>query len=68
MGQYVSSYVLEDFAINRNLSIEHDVKEWDVHEPKNVDYYDGKRFFKVSRSCYPNYVKGYLYGYYSTDS
>ncbi len=31
---------------------------------KNFDYYNGKRFTKVSRSLYPYYNRGLIYGYY----
>ena len=31
---------------------------------KNFDYYMGKRCTKVSRSLYPSYQRGLIYGYY----
>ena len=34
---------------------------------KNKDYYEGKRFFKVSRRFYREYTSGYFFGYYHDD-
>lgn len=52
-----------DWSPNRNFSKEHRINEWYDQEPKNAEYYSGERFFKVSRNLYPDYTKGWLYGY-----
>jgi len=61
MGAYQSQDILEDFAAVRNESKEHKITEWDTNPPKNLNYYNGQRFFKVSRDLYPQYKKGWLY-------
>jgi len=63
MGQGVSKWDVIDWSVNRNQSDEHRISAWAELEPKNVDYYSGKRFFKVSRKHYPGYTPGYWYGY-----
>jgi hypothetical protein len=40
------------------------MSEWDYVPAKNFDYYAGKRFTKISRRFYPEYTRGYLYGYW----
>jgi len=35
-------------------------------EQKNARYYDGTRFFRVPRHMYPQYTRGYFYGYYES--
>lgn len=37
------------------------------YEGKNKAYYEGKRFFKVSRRFYREYTRGFIYGYYHDD-
>jgi len=40
-------------------------KEIETEEDKkNVKYYTGERFFKVSRKHYRDFTPGYFYGYY----
>ncbi len=63
MGAYHSKLLLEDFAPVRNESKEHKITEWDTNPPKNLNYYNGQRFFKVSRDLYPQYTRGWLFGY-----
>lgn len=72
MGQYPSTFTdategkrieagqLHNFDYNEKLKL----SAWDTHPPKNNEYYSGDRFFKVSRKHYPQYTRGYLYGYY----
>tara|TARA_R100000951_G_C2545068_1_gene150612 strand:- start:93 stop:371 length:279 start_codon:yes stop_codon:yes gene_type:complete len=36
-------------------------------EGKNKAYYEGKRFFKISRRHYREYTRGFIYGYYHDD-
>jgi len=68
MGQYLGTQEfkeLEDcsyykFPYNKELKL----SEWSGYNAKNYDYYNGKRMFKVSRSFYTDYNRGYLYGYY----
>ena len=63
MGAYPSKLV-EDFQPHSNSSYEYNLHEWQYTKPKNWDYYNGKRFFKISRSLYPDqYERGVLYGY-----
>jgi len=37
---------------------------WSTYNSKNFDYYNGKRFFKISRKNYRDYSRGYVFGYY----
>ena len=38
---------------------------WRYTQPKNYDYYfTDKRDFKISRKHYPEYTRGYIYGYW----
>ena len=65
MGETLSKTKLEDFQshemdFNQKLKI----SAWDTHPPKNFDYYMGDRFTKISRRHYPEYIRGYLWGYY----
>jgi len=39
------------------------ITEWDAVKPKNYEYYSGERFVRIPRHLYPQYTKGYLYGY-----
>lgn len=65
MGAYQSREVeLLDWSVNRNRSVEHSINEWDEIGVKNADYYLGKRFCKIPRHLYPQYQRGYIYGYY----
>ena len=52
MGATSSRFHVEDFTENAN---------------KNIGYYDGKRFFKVPYSMYPNITRGWFYGWYESD-
>lgn len=52
MGAYQSAPLLQDFAPTGT-----------GHKPKNSEYYSGKRFVKVPRFLYPQYTRGFLYGY-----
>jgi hypothetical protein len=42
------------WAAERNFSIEHKISAWDELEPKNIEYYDGTRFFTVPLHLYPS--------------
>ena len=53
MGAYNSKLLL-DFQPHSNSSYEYNLHAWEKTKPKNWDYYNGKRFFKISRSLYPN--------------
>jgi hypothetical protein len=63
MGATESHEVL-DWSVNRNHSVEHRINEWEDSGVKNADYYLGKRFCKIPRHLYPQYQRGYIYGYY----
>ena len=55
MGQFLSLELFED-DVGSNPFFE---------RPKNFDFYfNKKRITKIPRRYYPNYKKGYLYGYY----
>ena len=59
------SRILEDcsyyqFPCNNDLKL----SPWFGYNAKNFDYYNGNRFFKISRKHYPEYTRGYLYGYW----
>ncbi len=73
MGQSLSQFEVIDYAENRQFSKKQNIKEWQILRwhtiltpPKNSKYYDGTRFFKVPRHMYPQYTKGYIYGYYES--
>ncbi len=66
MGQAVSQYEVIDYSENRQFSKEHNINEWHTIPPKNSKYYDGTRFFKVPRHLYPQYTRGFMYGYYES--
>ena len=66
MGQAISQFEVIDYSTNRQFSEEHNINEWQEIPPKNSNYYDGTRFFKVPRHLYPQYTKGYMYGYYES--
>ena len=55
---------LIEYSLNRNLSSIHTLTEWDDVGEKNFRYYTGERFFRISRRHYPQYTRGYLWGYY----
>ena len=63
MGNQNNKYEVIDWAVNRNYSKEHNISEWEDLPIKNSEYYDGSRFFKISRNLYPSYTRGWLYGY-----
>ncbi len=52
MGASSSRFLVEEFSENAN---------------KNIEYYDGTRFFKTPNSLYPNFTRGWFYGWYETD-
>lgn len=63
MGAY-NSKLVEDYQTHSNESFEYNLYSWEHTKPKNWDYYNGKRFFKISRSLYPNeFERGLIYGY-----
>ena len=37
---------------------------WESYNAKNWEYYNGNRFFKISRKNYRDYQRGLVYGYY----
>jgi len=63
MGHGVSKWDVIDWNPERNVSKEHRISAWEELEPKNSEYYDGTRFFRVSRNLYPSYTRGWIYGY-----
>ena len=63
MGSASSKYELHDWSHDRNVSVEHRISAWEDLGTKNIEYYSGDRFFKVSRSLYPSYTRGWIYGY-----
>jgi hypothetical protein len=63
MGNITSHWSVIDYSANRQHSTEHRIDEWEDIPPKNNEYYDGTRFFKVPRHLYPSYTRGWLYGY-----
>jgi len=63
MGAVESRFLMEDFSPVRNVSKEHNITEWDTFKAKNWEYYSGERFTPISRSMYPQYTRGWLYGY-----
>ena len=63
MGAEQSHVSVDPDAFHRNFSIEHSISMWDKTPPKNSEYYDGKRFFKVGKDKYTRYTPGYLYGW-----
>jgi len=65
MGNYISSeeFKLEGYEQRRNLG-----HIWEDVGTKNFDYYNNKRFTKISRQHYPHlYYDGYFYGRYYND-
>jgi len=63
MGSEVSKLETDTNGFNRNFSAEHKISAWIGLPPKNADYYNGQRFFKVSKDHYRCYQKGYIYGH-----
>lgn len=57
MGATETKAMVQDFALNDSET-----------RPKNWQYYNGERFFRVGRSQYPQYKHGYLFGYYLDDT
>ena len=67
MGQYLTKEDIElidsssyFFPYSKELKL----SCWGSYNSKNFDYYNGKRFFKISRRHYRDYQRGYIYGYY----
>ena len=67
MGQSIS-YELEEYLPKRMpFSKFYKISEWTVYEKnKNYEYWIGKRFCKIPLEFYPDYEKGYIYGYRHT--
>ena len=63
MGNRVSKRSIDETSETRNFSHELGISQWEPAPAKNADYYLGNRFFKISRSHYPYYERGYLWGY-----
>ena len=71
MGAYLSQedlHILQEssyysFPLNSKY-----FSPWEGYPAKNYDYYAGKRICKISRSLYPNYTRGYLWGYYISNN
>ena len=63
MGSNPSIPLATDYQYNRNFSVKYGISEWTNFAPKNADYYNGKRFFRISRSLYPQFDRGLLWGY-----
>ena len=69
MGTPHSQMELIDFAPNSNYSPAYRISEWEVHKPKNLDYYQGRRFTQILKELYPNmYKRGWLYGWYEINT
>ena len=47
MGAEQTRLSTDPAAYHRNFSRDHGISMWDQTPPKNEDYYNGKRFFKV---------------------
>jgi hypothetical protein len=66
MGQVQSKkrQILE-FSKQKELSASLNIGHWDdvYDKPKSIEYYNGERCTKISRSLYRDYSRGYLYGY-----
>lgn len=63
MGSEVSRIETCEHAYNRNFSREHGISAWEGVPPKNAEYYNGERFFKVGKDKYSCYERGWLYGH-----
>jgi hypothetical protein len=67
MGQEQS--IIYEPSYNRlDYSKELKISAWDTYPSKNAEYYSGERFFKVSRKHYPQYTRGYIWGYWEDDN
>lgn len=66
-SQSISSVAAEIPPSGCELSHVHTLTEYDTITGKNIDYYNGRRFFTVSPRYYPQFKKGYFYGYYEVD-
>lgn len=66
MGQEISQLqpTYHNFEFNEKLKL----SAWDKYPSKNAEYYQGDRFFKISRKHYPQYTRGYIYGYYEDEN
>ena len=63
MGAETSRLETSPEAYNRNFSEEHGISAWEGVPPKNADYYNGSRFFKIDKDKYRCYERGWLYGH-----
>ena len=63
MGQVHSKQLIEElFSLN---ALDFPYGLWSYEKPKNFDFYfTNKRCIKISRKLYPQYKRGYLYGYW----
>jgi len=62
---YPNPKTVEEYQNNRHLSQIHSITEWeDLGDKGNYKYYTGERFFKISRRFYPQFTRGYIFGYY----
>jgi hypothetical protein len=63
MGASLSTTLHEE-DLNLN-ALHYPYGVWSYEKPKNFDYYFSKeRFVKISRKHYPQFTRGYLYGYW----
>ena len=67
MGAEQTRLSVDQAAFHRNFSREHNISMWEQTAPKNSEYYDGSRFFKVGKDKYSRYTRGYLYGWNEQD-
>jgi len=63
MGAEQTRLSTDPAAYHRNFSRDHGISMWDQTPPKNEDYYNGKRFFKVGKEKYSRFTPGYFYGW-----
>ena len=71
MGNYNSKFVLNEWGIllDSSCSNINNIKDkslrlgcWDYYPAKNHEYYNGKRFCKISRKHYRYYDDGWIWG------
>lgn len=64
MGQSQSLLEYKEEPLIMN-ALEYPYGVWSYEKPKNFDYFfTNKRCFRISRKHYPEYTRGYFYGYY----
>jgi len=67
MGNYFTKeelYLIDSSYYHMPRPKDLQLSRWSSYNAKNFDYYNGKRFFKISRKNYRDYQRGYVYGYY----